>query len=108
MLTATSPAPASRTQVRHARTPLTISMKTLHSPAARKNGTLETALKAANNAVGNHHHALPVRIILSAKNKNQIVNTRQKASVAARPAQRTIKGCARKKAVPHQAARSPT
>ena len=83
------------------------SIKMLHHPAAMKNGNLEMALKAANKAAGNHHQRLPVRIILSAKKRNQMVATRQKPSVEASPAMMTIKGWVRKKAMVHQAARSP-
>src|ERR1039458_5674160 len=75
------PPPASKTQVRHDRAPFTISINSLHNPAAMKKGALDTALKTANNAVGSHHHALPVRIILSAKNRYQIVSTRNTSPV---------------------------
>ena len=83
-------------------------MNALHSPTAIKYGALETALNAPSSAVGSHHQASPVRIILSAKKRNQIVVARQKPSRPASPALMTMSGSARKKAVAHQAARSPT
>ena len=97
----------SRSQVRHARQPLRNSRKTLKSPAAMKNGDLDTAPKAANSAVGNHHRNAPVRIILSAKNRNQRVTVRHKPLVLAYPACRTINGSPAERRVPHQATRSP-
>ena len=102
------PAPAISNQGCHARTPLTKSMATPQSPAAMKKGSLESAPKTAKKAVGSHHQALPVRIILSAKKRNQSVTTRQRPSVEPRPAISTTSGCANKKAMPHQAARGPT
>src|SRR6266581_1730147 len=102
------PAPASSNHGCHARTPATKSMATPHSPAAMKKGNLETAPKTAKKAVGSHHQALPVRIILSVKKRNQSVTTKQRPFVEPRPAIRTTSGCANKNAVPHQAARGPT
>ena len=72
-----------------------------------KNGALETAAMPANKTAGSHQRAWPVRIILSAKKRNQRVKARQKLSVEPMPDQTTINGCASRKAMLHQAARSP-
>src|SRR5664280_1230072 len=103
-----APAPANRNQGRQDRTLFTANRKTLQNPAAMKNGSLETAPRHASKTMGSHQRTWPLRIILSAKKRNQRVNTRQKASSEAIPASKTIKGSARKKTRLHQAARSPT
>src|SRR5690349_15616864 len=91
-----------------ARVRLTNKIATLHSPAVMKNGTLESAERAAKRAVGNHQRSWPERIMRSAKKRNQTVTTRQKPSVEPRPAVNTIIGWARKNIKLHQAAWSPT
>src|ERR1044071_9436644 len=83
-------------------------MKTPQSPAVIRKGSFEMASTLPANAAGHHHQPLPSRIILSTKNRNQSIAVKQDPVGDASPASMMTTGCAIRKAIAHQAPRSPT